>query len=148
MINMCVWASRFFQNSIFLESPPTWNAFTWSSRCGQLILMTFLDWQGLLWPGSASWPLHKNHSGYREVLKLLKLWHWFKIFPVFADLCHIIKIVFQTCSGLHQFFNISHIIVYFQVLYNIYIYIQCMLELPNCRPFELLYCYGDLKSAA
>ena len=66
-----------------------WIAFTWSSRWGQVIWIAFLDWRGLLWPGTASWPLHKNHSDYTEVLKILKLWHGFKIFPILADLRHM-----------------------------------------------------------
>ena len=65
---------------------PNWNASTWSYRWGQLIWMTFLDCRGLLWPGTASWSLHKYHSSYTEVLKILKLWYWVKIL---VDLCHI-----------------------------------------------------------
>ena len=45
---------------------PTWNASTWWSRWGQLIWIINLDSHWLLLPGAASWPLHKNHSGYRE----------------------------------------------------------------------------------
>ena len=44
---------------------------------------------GLLWPWTASWPLHKNSSGCTEGLKILRLWHEFKILPILAALCHI-----------------------------------------------------------
>ena len=49
---------------------PTWNAPTWSSRWGHEVWMTFLDWRGLLWPGTASWPQHKkpfwSHGGAKH----------------------------------------------------------------------------------
>ena len=51
--------SKFF----ILGITPTWNASTWSSSWGQLVWKTFLDCRGLLWPGAASWNLHKDHSG-------------------------------------------------------------------------------------
>ena len=67
----------------------TFNVSTWSSRWGPLIWTTSLDWRKLVWPWTASWPLHKDHSGHTEVLKTSKLWHGFKFSPILADLCHI-----------------------------------------------------------
>ena len=64
----------------------TWNASNWSSMWGQMIWMTLVDWRGLLWPWIASWPFHKNLSGYTEVLKRYKLWHRFRMFPILFDL--------------------------------------------------------------
>ena len=69
----------------------TWNASTWLSRWGELIWTTFLDWGRLVWPGTASWPLVKDHSGHTEVLKMSKLWPGFKISPILADLCHLVS---------------------------------------------------------
>ena len=66
---------------------PTWNSSTWSSRWGLLIWTSFLDWRRLVWPRTASWPLHKDHSGHTEVFKMSKLRHGFKISPILADLC-------------------------------------------------------------
>ena len=41
---------------------------------GGVIQTTFMDWCQQLWPGTASWPLHKDNSGYTKVLKMVKLW--------------------------------------------------------------------------
>ena len=67
---------------------PTWNACNWSSRWGQVIWMTFLDWLGLLWPGTASWPLHKNYRSNQEVLRK-NIYNWFKIYPILTGMCHM-----------------------------------------------------------
>ena len=74
--------SKFYISQI----TPPWNASTWSSSWGQLIRTTFLDWRRIAWPGTASWPLHIDHSGHTKVVKVSKLWHWFKISPIIADL--------------------------------------------------------------
>ena len=89
LLNMCEQASKFYIPWI----TPSWNASTWSPRWGQLIWMTLLDCRGLLWPGTTNWPLHKNHSGYTEVLTIFKFWNGFKISPILADLWQILSLL-------------------------------------------------------
>ena len=85
-----VWMSLKVSSKLNIPGiPPTWKASTWSSRCGQLIWMTVLDSRGLLWPGAASWPLHKTQSAYTEVLTTSNMWLGFEILRRLADLCHI-----------------------------------------------------------
>ena len=68
---------------------PTWNASTLGSKWGQELWMTFLDSHRLLWPGTASYPLYKDHSGPTEVLTFLRLYHGLEIPPTLTDLCHM-----------------------------------------------------------
>ena len=78
----------------YLGITPTWNASTWATRWFQLIYTTFLDCCWHLSPGTARWPLHKDHSGNTKALKISKLWHGLKIPPNLVDLCHIYDIKF------------------------------------------------------
>ena len=43
----------------FPGTTPTWNASTWRSRWGELILTTYLDCCRHLWPGTTRLPLQK-----------------------------------------------------------------------------------------
>ena len=51
---------------------PTWNTSTWGFMWVQGVWMTFLDFRRLFWPGTASWPLHRDHFGPTEVLNIKK----------------------------------------------------------------------------
>ena len=87
-----VWINRKLTSEFNIPGiTPTWIISTWGSRWGQEVWMTFLDSCGLLWPGTASWPLH--HSGPTEVLNIKKIWQFFEIFPTLTDLCHILPLL-------------------------------------------------------
>ena len=58
-------------------------------QLGSTKMNNVLDWCWLVWPGTATWPLDKDGSGRTEVLKISKLWNWFEISSILADLFHI-----------------------------------------------------------
>ena len=77
ILKMLQWASKLPQNSIFLEQP--------KPECFYQVILVgsthFLDWRQLVWPGTVSWPLHKDNSGHTEVLNISKNIHELKICP-------------------------------------------------------------------
>ena len=101
-----VWMSlKATSNFNIPQIAPNCNAYTWSSRWGQLKLMKILDCQGILWPGTASSPIHKSHSISTDMLKISELWHGPKISPILADLCHIdCAIIWQMVTSFDSFF--------------------------------------------
>ena len=81
-----VWISRKVTSKFNIPGIiPTWNTSTWGPRWVQEVWMMFLDSRRLLWPGTAGWPLHRDHSGPTEVVNILKLWPRFEIPPTLTD---------------------------------------------------------------
>ena len=85
--NMCEWASKVPKNSIFQEKPQP-GILLPNHQGGVNGYEHNFDWRQLVWPWTASWPQHKQHSDNTEVLTISKLWHGFKVSTILADLCH------------------------------------------------------------
>ena len=68
-----------------------------------------------LWPGTESWLIRKDHSGNTKVIKISKLWHGFKIFPILADLWldpFSIKVFTKLAFFLAKFLYKTHLVSY------------------------------------
>ena len=118
---ICVNEPQSYPKIQYSWNNPNLECFYLVIQVGSTGMTNVLDCRQRLWTGTAGWLLYEGHPGHTKVMKIMKVWHGFKIFPILADLSHIYYYDFSTKPDI----NFQELL--FQVVWIVLFCFQVML---------------------